>query len=100
VIFAQARMIKTKSKIISQDKEITNTLKKNIFPNPTHLPVHCNFKNKERGRGGKRKRTRKTKKLRVEKRSGKQGEERRSKEEEENEERGGREIVIRGWQRG
>ena len=42
-MFAQARMIKTKSKIISQDKEITNTLKKNIFPNPTHLPVHCNW---------------------------------------------------------
>lgn len=40
-------MIKTKSKIMSQDKEITNTLKKNIFPNPTHLPVHCNWKRRE-----------------------------------------------------
>lgn len=32
---------------MSQDKEITNTLKKNIFPNPTHLPVHCNWKRRE-----------------------------------------------------
>ena len=41
VTLAQARIINTKSNIISQDKEITKTLKKNMFPNPTHLPVHC-----------------------------------------------------------
>lgn len=40
-MFAQARMIKTKSNIINQDNEITKTLKKNMFPNPTHFPVHC-----------------------------------------------------------
>ena len=51
-MFAQARMIKTKSKIISQDKEITKTLKKNIFPNPTHLPVHCNCERRDRGKRG------------------------------------------------
>ena len=37
-------MIKTKSKIISQDNDMTKTLKKNIFPNPTHFPVHCDEK--------------------------------------------------------
>ena len=57
-MFAQARMIKTKSNIINQDNEITNTLKKNIFPNPTHFPVHYiqenNVEVKQKRKEGKR----------------------------------------------
>ena len=47
---AQARMISTKSNMMSQEREITKTLKKNMLPNPTHLPVHCG--ESERSDGG------------------------------------------------